>query len=328
MGDFGRWPREAEQAQYVDIVSFHSYDGNQKDMSRRIDGVKALADKAGKPLAFASEISNRPWDPVCGDLAVLSKHKLGWFAWELMVSHSGWGVPKCEGCPVYQGLLWPQNGSAFSEEERHCILGDNAVTWLPLLQRSSSSSSLFLPPPPPPPPYVQVFSPQNASAGLLSFRLTPPEAWIPQDCGSPTAILPWTNPPCRGEGGMRLDQTSLIAETAAVARSFPLESSEMSCCGSGVEGAAALSLNFTGSAVAIYISSDRGSANATVIVDGEQLGAVVGYSPKPRYARHIWLAQNLTSSRGRGGGGGGVHQMVVRFSARGTLNISGLDVWA
>jgi|EP01043_Picozoa_sp_COSAG02_P022356 hypothetical protein len=65
MGDFGRWTHEAEQVKYVDVVSFHSYDGNQSDMEQGIASVRKLARSSNKPLGFASEIMNRPWDPVC-----------------------------------------------------------------------------------------------------------------------------------------------------------------------------------------------------------------------------------------------------------------------
>ena len=114
----------------------------------------------------------------------------------------------------------------------------------------------------------------------------------------------WTNPLCRGQGGVHLDAAvgRPGAETAAA----------------GAAAAAELSLNFIGSAVAIYISSDPGSANASVILDGEERGAVVGYSPVARHARHLWLAQNLSSGR--------MHSLVLRFGS-GSLNISGLDVW-
>ena len=64
MGDFGRWTHEAEQVKYVDVVSFHSYDGNQTDMRGGIASVRKLAESSHKQLAFASEIMNRPWDPV------------------------------------------------------------------------------------------------------------------------------------------------------------------------------------------------------------------------------------------------------------------------
>ena len=73
MGDFGRWSHEAEQVKYVDAVSFHSYDGNQSDMRRGIASVRKLAGSSGKPLVFASEIMNRPWDPVwpCAAAAIV-----------------------------------------------------------------------------------------------------------------------------------------------------------------------------------------------------------------------------------------------------------------
>ena len=44
MGDFGLWTHEAEQAGFVDVVSFHSYDGNQSDMRQGIASARALAD--------------------------------------------------------------------------------------------------------------------------------------------------------------------------------------------------------------------------------------------------------------------------------------------
>lgn len=120
MGDYGLWPGEMEQADWVDVVSFHSYNGNQTDFHRNVQELRGKATAAGKVLGFASEVMNRPWDPLCGDLAVLQAEGLGWFAWELMISDSGWGVPKCKGCPIYQGLLWP-NGTAYNEEELSCI---------------------------------------------------------------------------------------------------------------------------------------------------------------------------------------------------------------
>ena len=40
MADFGLWTHEAEQAGFVDVVSFHSYDGNQSDMR---EGIASLS---------------------------------------------------------------------------------------------------------------------------------------------------------------------------------------------------------------------------------------------------------------------------------------------
>ena len=96
------------------------YNGNQTDFALNVEKLRKIADAAGKPLGFASEVMNRPWDPLCGDISVLREAKLGWFAWELMVSNSGWGVPKCDGCPLYQGILYP-NGTAYNAEEVACI---------------------------------------------------------------------------------------------------------------------------------------------------------------------------------------------------------------
>ena len=72
MGDFGRWTHEAEQVKYVDVVSFHSYDGNQSDMEQGIASVRKLARSSRKPLGFASEIMNRPWDPVCNVVPLIA----------------------------------------------------------------------------------------------------------------------------------------------------------------------------------------------------------------------------------------------------------------
>ena len=103
MGDYGRWPHELDQVSWVSAVSFHSYNGNQTDMRSNIQWLRDKIKASNKTLAFASEISNRPWDPVCGDLAVLREERLGWFVWELMQSESGWASPRCTGCPSYQG---------------------------------------------------------------------------------------------------------------------------------------------------------------------------------------------------------------------------------
>jgi len=152
------------------------------------DGIysaRALAAAHSKPLAFASEVMNRPWDPVCGDIDVLAAEGLGWFAWELMVSHSGWGVPKCDGCPIYQGLLWP-NGSAFSAEERSCVRGDGAVLWYPLR----------LPAPAPPPARVL------AGRAWPTVEVRPAAAW--RQVAGGTAFLPWENKPLRGQGGVEV----------------------------------------------------------------------------------------------------------------------------
>lgn len=47
----------------VDVVSFHSYNGNQTDLALQIAKLRKVAEAAGKPLGFASEIMNRPVDP-------------------------------------------------------------------------------------------------------------------------------------------------------------------------------------------------------------------------------------------------------------------------
>ena len=47
----------------VDVVSFHSYNGNQTDLALQIAKLRKVAEASGKPLGFASEIMNRPVDP-------------------------------------------------------------------------------------------------------------------------------------------------------------------------------------------------------------------------------------------------------------------------
>jgi len=174
VGDLGLWPHEDKQLELVDVFSFHSYDGNRSDMGAHIEGLKKRAEGKGKTVGFASEIMNRPWDALCGDLQVLKQQQLGWIFWELMVSSSGWGVPKCGGCPP--GLLWP-NGSAFDEEEVSCILGDGRFLWLPL-------------------PLNAAFSGNGSSVALA-----PAGAWSVVHGG--TDFLPWKNLPLLGQGGVR-----------------------------------------------------------------------------------------------------------------------------
>lgn len=187
MGDYGLWPAESEQIAWVDVVSFHSYNGNQSDFQRNVQLLKAKAKAAGKQVAFASEVMNRPWDPLCGDMDVLRAEGLGFFAWELMVSHSGWGVPKCDGCPLYQGILWP-NGSAYNPEEVGCLRAAAAapgspppVTWMPVgagLGPSAGPSAA-------------------APAAPAAIRFEPTATWRLESGG--TKFLPWENQPWRGQ---------------------------------------------------------------------------------------------------------------------------------
>jgi hypothetical protein len=385
MGEFGRWPHEAEQAQYVDVVSFHSCalhalsvlplqqacctwlagtqwcllvhrmraadDGNQSDMAASLRQIKALAAAAHKPLAFASEISNRPWDPICGDIDVLKQQGLGWFAWELMVSHSGWGVPKCPGCPIYQGLLYP-NGSAFSEEELSCVVADGRVLWLPLLPS--------LPPPPP----AAVLGGRTWPHSLTYSSSITGGGWVRLSGGNPAEPMPWKLPPLRGEGGMRVTTTAPTAPPATTAAAaaaapslelaftvrHPLAAAAHACLmlrcllterrDSTLAGLPPppppspfpLCLSFCvcvvqGTGLGMYMSTGpgpTGGVHASVLIDGRESGVVSGYTPTTQHARYVWIARNL--SRGLVSPGApsaaslvGVSQTGVRVRARGRV---------
>lgn len=181
MGDYGLWPGEIEQVQWVNVVSFHSYNGNQTDMRAQVRRLKEVAARAGKQVGFASEVMNRPWDPICGDISVLAAERLGWFAWELMVSESGWGVPKCPGCPIYQGLLWP-NATPFNTEEVACIRDAATAATMP----TAAPAVAWL-----------AVSDAIAQGALLP---SPAGRWAVESGGS--NFLPWKTQPWRGQGSI------------------------------------------------------------------------------------------------------------------------------
>ena len=176
-GHVTTWPRELDQLHMpgLSLVSFHSYNGNQTDFDAGIGRLAQAAASAKLQLGFASEVANRPWDPVCGDLDVLRRRGLGFIFWELMQSQSGWAPPRCAGCPSYQGLLFP-NGSAFSEEEVACVkqaalpAKKRIVDWVPVKWGMGSAQ----------PP---IFAPEAA--------------WSVVSAGS--AVLPWQDRAMRGQ---------------------------------------------------------------------------------------------------------------------------------
>lgn len=209
------------------------------------------------------------------------------------MSHSGWGVAKCDGCPIYQGLLWP-NGSALSAEERSCVRGDGEVLWVPLQ----------LPPTPAPPPSVL-----GRRKWPSWVRMQPYRAWLGVDGG--TAFLPWQNKPVRGQGGVQVTVSPFST------------SSETHVLGSEPSGgdSPSLELGFRGSAVAVYVSTGPQGTNASVVLDGvDQQTMLVGKSEDVRHAQHVWLARGLPRAS--------AHNISLRFEhGSGQLVISGVDIW-
>jgi hypothetical protein len=190
MGNMGNWPRELDQLRMpgLSLVSFHSYNGNQSDFDAGIERLAHASTSAQLQLGFASEVGNRPWDPLCGDLDVLRRRGLGFFFWELMQSQSGWAPPRCAGCPSYQGLLFP-NGSAFSEEEVACIkqaagpASERTVDWVPV--KWGVDAARVQPP-----------------------RFAPDDAWSIVSAGS--SALPWQDRPIRGQLAAQWQATAPI----------------------------------------------------------------------------------------------------------------------
>ena len=299
MGDYGRWTNELQQLKIVTVVSFHSYNGNQTDMSANIDWLRGQAKHANRTVGFASEIMNRPWDPVCGDLAVLRNQKLGWFVWELMQSHSGWAGPRCPGCPSYQGLLWP-NGTAYNPEEVECIANfatpeKQTVRWVPVATAVPTST-----------PHVQAslsFSPnwQIVSAGR--------------------SFLPWDNKDFWGQAA---------AEIYADAKE------PGSDLGSGGAGAAdTITLRFVGVRVEMYQQRGPTGGRVQITVDGAAKSVLDTHASSQTLTRDLLIdgldpkvEHTLTVTLIPKDAGAGTPIAVAAKNKSALVSISGFDVWS
>lgn len=302
LGNMGTWPHELDQLGMpgMDVVAFHSYNGNQTSFDRSISSLGRWAGLAKLPLGFASEVGNRPWDPLCGDIAVLRRHGLGFFVWELMQSQSGWLKPRCDGCPPYQGLLTP-NGSAVVAEEVACIrdaarpLSAQEVQWVPAASAVGGGQLVTTPP---------VFLPASR--------------WNIVSAGE--HILPWQDKAMRGQ---------LDAELAVGADS-----------GHTAGANATVLLRFTGARVTMWFTAQPGGAKLLVAVDGRSTGRIVdtsaptvlvsasatlaeGLAPRSEHELLLTVQQDRTAVLAREGNRhGGMHNNTMQ------LAINGFDVWA
>ena len=226
---------------------------------RNVATLRKAAAEQGKAVGFASEIMARPWDPLCGDIDVMASLGLGWFAWELMVSNSGWGVPKCAGCPLYQGIIWP-NGTAYSREEVACIAASTGVGSAPGLAGSSGAGRVQ---------WVPVAAAVRNVSNVLAPRYAPAGAWRITGAGS--SFLPWDNKPWRG-------QMAVLCSTPHASATLAVQA--------GV------------TAVDMYFSTSTAGAVLRVVVDAAQAGTVnLTAAGAPTHANRVRLAGGLDAAR-------------------------------